>query len=269
MPTVGPALPPALAEKRKRDESDESDNERPSSPDRAGKKPRIMGPAMPPAPLDERPPGSPPKSDDEHNTDDESSDDDDFGPALPTAADSVKRPKADQPAAAAAPAQATLQRDEWMTMAPDSGDWSARVDPTQLKARKFNSGKGAKAPSSAAGSSDAWHETPEEKQARLQRELMGVKDKSSASPAPAKPAQSSEDVATAQRLKDYNTVRGPSLYKAHQKKEGREEDDDPSKRAFDREKDIAGGLQLNSTQRRDMMKKASDFGSRFSSAKYL
>lgn len=268
MPTVGPALPPALAEKRKRDESDSSDNEGPSSPDSAGKRPRIIGPAMPPAPLDERPPGSPPKSDDEHNTDDESSDDDDFGPALPTAADSKRHPKTPQ-AAATAPAKATLQRDEWMTMAPASGDWSARVDPTQLKARKFNSGKGAKAPSSASEPSDAWHETPEQKQARLQRELMGVKDKSSASSAPAKPAHSPEDVATAQRLRDYNTVRGPSLYNAHQKKDGREEDDDPSKRAFDREKDIAGGLQLNSTQRRDMMKKASDFGSRFSSAKYL
>lgn len=269
MPTVGPALPPTLAEKRKRDDSDDSDNECPSSPNSAGKRPRVIGPAMPPAPLDQRPPGSPPKSDDEHGTDDESSDDDDFGPAPPTAADSAKRLKTEQAAAPAAPSKATLQRDEWMTMAPTSGDWSARVDPTQLKARKFNSGKGAKAPSSAGESSDAWHETPEQKQARLQREMMGIKDKSSASPAPSKPAQSADDAATTQRLKDYKTVRGPSLYNAHQKKEGKEEDDDPSKRAFDREKDIAGGLQLNSTQRRDMMKKASDFGSRFSSAKYL
>lgn len=269
MPTVGPARPPALAEKRKRDDSDSSDNEGPSSPDSAGKRPRIIGPAMPPAPLDERLSGSPPKSDDEHNTDEESSDDDDFGPALPTAADSVRRPKTEQAAGTSAPSQATLQRDEWMTMAPASGDWSSRLDPTQLKARKFNSGKGAKTPSSDSGPSDAWYETPEQKQARLQRELMGIKDKSSASSAPAKPAQSAEDAATAQRLKDYNAVRGGSLYNAHQKKEGREEDDDPSKRAFDREKDIAGGLQLNSTQRRDMMKKASDFGSRFSPAKYL
>lgn len=63
-------------------------------------------------------------------------------------------------------------------------------------------------------------------------------------------------------------ARGPALYKAH-KNNQTELDDDPSARAFDREKDIAGGLQLNSTQRRDMVKKATDFSSRFSSARYL
>jgi hypothetical protein len=64
-------------------------------------------------------------------------------------------------------------------------------------------------------------------------------------------------------------ARGPSLYNAHQSSNPVEKEDDPSARAFDREKDIAGGMKINSTQRRDMMKKASDFSSRFSSAKYL
>ena len=63
-------------------------------------------------------------------------------------------------------------------------------------------------------------------------------------------------------------ARGPALYDSHQKTKTLE-DDDPSARAFDREKDIGGGLQLNSTQRRDMVKKATDFSSRFSSARYL
>lgn len=83
MPSVGPELPPHLA-KRKRDSDDET-NERPSqSPknvdsDGAEKRRRVLGPAMPPASLNERP--SEPADDDS----DESSDDDDFGPALPPA----------------------------------------------------------------------------------------------------------------------------------------------------------------------------------------
>lgn len=63
-------------------------------------------------------------------------------------------------------------------------------------------------------------------------------------------------------------ARGPALYDSHQKSSKTEEEDDPSARAFDREKDI-GGFKINNTQRRDMVKKAADFSSRFSSAKYL
>ena len=267
MPAVGPTLPPGMAEKRKRDESDgssTSDDDRNNSPDSNSKKPRVMGPAMPPAPLDERPAENPPPTN--TGTSDDASSDDDFGPALPTARDAAKKPSAQPAPVTTAPA---LQRDEWMTMAPTSGDWSSRVDPTQLKARKFNSGKGAKAPTASSGPSDAWHETPEQKQVRLQRELMGVKDKTTAGPAPSKGTTRSEDAATAEHIKSYNAARGPSLMDSHKKKHDREEDDDPSKRAFDREKDIAGGLQMNGTQRRDMMKKASDFNTRFSSSKYL
>jgi hypothetical protein len=47
-----------------------------------------------------------------------------------------------------------------------------------------------------------------------------------------------------------------------------EEDDDPSKRAFDREKDIGGSL-LGKSQQKEMMKRASNFSSKFSGGKYL
>lgn len=86
MPSVGPELPPHLA-KRKRD-SDHEENERQSqSPkninsDGIEKRRRVLGPAMPPASLDERP--SEPADDSE-----DSSDDDDFGPALPPAPGSL------------------------------------------------------------------------------------------------------------------------------------------------------------------------------------
>ncbi|KPI36285.1 uncharacterized protein AB675_7317 [Cyphellophora attinorum] len=271
MPSVGPQLPPHLAEKRRRNSDQPSDDRRPASPESATKRRRVAGPSLPPAPLDERP--AEPLEKVDGSDDESSSDDDDFGPALPTAADLNKPTSIHKPTKTSSAAPA-MKRDDWMTMAPSSGDWSSRgADPTQLKARKFNTGKGAKAPSTSGDrAADAsWHETPEQKQERLQRELMGIKSKDVASKAaPANVSQrSEEEEATAKRLREYNAERGPSLYDSHQSKKGREEEDDPSARAFDREKDIAGGLQINATKRRDMLNKASDFGSRFSSAKYL
>jgi hypothetical protein len=45
-------------------------------------------------------------------------------------------------------------------------------------------------------------------------------------------------------------------------------DDDPSKRAFDREKDI-GGMQIGRSQRKEMMNRAANFSSKFAGGKYL
>jgi hypothetical protein len=53
------------------------------------------------------------------------------------------------------------------------------------------------------------------------------------------------------------------------KKKGKEEEDDPSKRAFDKEKDMGLGRKISHAQRREMMNKAADFGSRFSKGKFL
>jgi len=312
MPTVGPQLPPSPVEKRKRsyEDSESSDGESASfqsvkdhreerlSPS-TSKRPRVIGPTLPPAPLDERPPQSTDYSDRRDDGSDveeehEEEDEDDFGPHLPPTDDSAKKPfesgvtgpQQVPPSGAPVPSK----RDDWMTVPPTHGDWSVRVDPTKLKNRRFNTGKGAKAPPSqeAGGMGDSWHETPAQKQARLQREIMGIKDRSDGSRAGATRSKDEiPDKATAQRLKEYNvspcserkcpatnagiqeTARGPSLYESHQRTNPQEKEDDPSARAFDREKDIAGGIRINSTQRRDMMKKAADFSSRFSSAKYL
>jgi hypothetical protein len=101
-----------------------------------------------------------------------------------------------------------------MTLAPTSGDWSARVDPTKLKNRKFNTVKGAKAPpqttASGGGGGQSWYETPEEKQARLKREVMGIQDSVGGGGGPggaapgSKAGYDSQDEATARRLKEYN-----------------------------------------------------------------
>lgn len=63
--------------------------------------------------------------------------------------------------------------------------------------------------------------------------------------------------------------RGGSLYQAHQQSTPKEKEDDPSKRAFDREKDIAGGMKIGHAQKREMLNRAKDFGSRFSGGSYL
>ena len=269
--TIGPQLPPSLLDKRKRDGDDqESDRQSSASPDSISKRQRTVGPTLPPAPLDERPPRSPPQSEKDDSENESSSGEDDFGPALPSKAKHNKSDSKTTSAQASAPTPMPVQRDEWMTIAPTNGDWSSRLDPTKLKSRTFTKGKGVKASSTGAGGGEAWHETPEQKQARLRREIMGIKDDSSTarSAKVAKPDRDTEEEAMAKRVKDYNAARGPSLYESKQKK-SKDEDDDPSARAFDYQKDMAGGLQINATQRREMMKKATDFGSRFAGAKYL
>ena len=75
--TVGPELPPHLA-KRKHDSDEETpERTRSRSPEGPEKRRRVLGPAPPPAALDERP--------EEPASDSDSSSDDDYGPALPPA----------------------------------------------------------------------------------------------------------------------------------------------------------------------------------------
>lgn len=47
------------------------------------------------------------------------------------------------------------------------------------------------------------------------------------------------------------------------------DDDDPSSRAFDREKDMSISSTITNAQRREVINKAADFGSRFTSGKFL
>lgn len=49
----------------------------------------------------------------------------------------------------------------------------------------------------------------------------------------------------------------------------RKEDDDPSARAFDREKDMAISSKVSNAQRREMVDKASGYSSRFTKGDFL
>jgi hypothetical protein len=62
-----------------------------------------------------------------------------------------------------------------MIVPPKSEDWASKVDPTKIKNRKFQTGKGAKAPQRGGGENTLWTETPEQKRQRLEDEVMGRK----------------------------------------------------------------------------------------------
>ena len=283
MSTIGPELPPHLAAKRKRKaEAAEANAPAESAPangrdtsidaESETKRQRVYGPAAPPAPLDQRP-TSPSQSADAEDT----SDDDDYGPVLPsqsghpatsshvesaftsTVDDDQGEPK-------------KTQRDEWMLVPPKQDDLSARMDPTKLRARKFNSSKGAG--SAKDGDNALWTETPEQKRKRLRDEMLGVVQPASTAdkhgPSASEVRRRAEDEETARKIKEHNeTYRGQSLYEQHRVKgSAKDKADDPSKRAFDYEKDMAGGATIGHSQRKEMMKKTADFSSRFTSGSY-
>ncbi len=49
----------------------------------------------------------------------------------------------------------------------------------------------------------------------------------------------------------------------------KEKEDDPSKRAFDYEKDMGSAAKIGHAQKREMLKRAADLGSKFSKGSFL
>ncbi|KAH8679804.1 hypothetical protein BGZ60DRAFT_467821 [Tricladium varicosporioides] len=276
---AGPTLPPSKNPDELNLDSSSDDDYGPSIPKSSIKpsspppKKRILGPAPPPAPLSEIP--SHPTNDN-----DTSDSENDYGPSLPPTLGSVaeqqiyEREREQENIAAVEAQPAKPKRDEWMLAPPSDSDWTSRVDPTKLKNRKFASGKGAKAPAEKGqGISAIWTETPEEKRKRLEDEVLGRAEAATSlrSKQGKSKTESKEDIATARRIKEYNERnRGHSLMEQREKAGGKkEEEDDPSKRGFDREKDMALGGRMGHGQKREMLAKAADFGSRFQKGNYL
>lgn len=297
---LGPALPPTAAAKR----VDELDLEESSEDEYGPSKPaittnnkpfapppkRILGPAPPPAPLSELP--SHPANQTTH--DDTSDSEDDYGPSLPSAND-LKNTSSNtnshplfsstDPTSTATPTTQKPQRESWMLIPPSALDSQHRVDPTKLKNRKFASGKGGASTSSSktGGISAIWTETPEEKRRRVEDEVLGRKEAASSSRSENMSGrgregreEDREEIETERRIREYNTQnRGKSLLEEFSAgKEGergreKEKEDDPSKRGFDREKDMALGGRLGHGQKREMLAKAREFGGRFERGKYL
>jgi hypothetical protein len=121
-----------------------------------------------------------------------------------------------------------------------------------------------------------WTETPEEKLKRQRDALLGRTAAESATTPLARDRQQEErDRKIAASIEAH---RGKSMYDEHSDKRrddgpktGRvaEEDDDPSKRAFDREKDMAVGGKIGEKQRKEFVNKAANFGGRFQKGSFL
>jgi hypothetical protein len=294
MSGIGAELPPHLIAKRKRQQEEQAQDASPiasgakrsPSPEGAEKRRRVAGPAMPPAPLDERPtePIQPEEND--------SSDDDDFGPSLPPTGAELQQDdssiKTHGYITEAQTEPAKPKRDDWMTMPPEQDGLASRMDPSKLRARGFNTGKGAKAPAEKGGDSSTWHETPEQKRKRLEDEMMGISRPAPGVPKAAGPSKKEGDEVAARALRERTVslksprlliasdtdkslqekARGPSLVDQHQGRKPEHAEDDPSKRAFDREKDMGMGG-ISRTQKKELLKQAGGFSSKFSGGSFL
>ncbi|RYC56866.1 hypothetical protein CHU98_g9342 [Xylaria longipes] len=138
--------------------------------------------------------------------------------------------------------------------------------------------------------SSIWTETPEEKRKRLENAVLGRDTGSGPTPTsnsarPKPPTK--EDAEQAALIQSFTeATRGRSLYEEHQAVRAQgssgpsrsaggkkswvdEEEDDPSKRAFDKEKDMKLGGRIGASQRRELLNKAADFSGRFAKGKYL
>ena len=183
MSTIGPTLPPHLTSKRKRSVEDADDSERQSrsrssSTSEEGKRRKVLGPSLPSKSIREESTGQSTNGGQESN----SESDDDIGPApAPPEGQSggSSEPQNAMPQAVPDPEKPGkhLQREEWMLAPPSNVDWTSRIDPTKLKNRRFNTGKGARAPVQTDTTEDTlWTESPAEKTKRLQNEVMGIVD---------------------------------------------------------------------------------------------
>ncbi|KAF1969825.1 hypothetical protein BU23DRAFT_230686 [Bimuria novae-zelandiae CBS 107.79] len=265
-PGIAPPLPPQA-----RSRSNSVDSDLGPAPPPASKPARVLGPAPLPAPLDERPPN--PLSDDSDSSDD------DFGPAPPPAGgshnvyDEEDKPRPTASAFDTDPQyneeSKQVQRDSWMTMPPTQDDL-ARMDPTKIRARKFNTGKSAGS-AGGGGGMGIWTETPEQKLKRLQDEAMGITAPSNSlsSKRESRNIYRKEEEKARKLREQIDASRGKSLVEQHQAKGAKEKEDDPSQRVFDYEKDMALGTKVSHKQKREMLDKAKGFGDRFSSGNYL
>ncbi|POR32756.1 Uncharacterized protein TPAR_07055 [Tolypocladium paradoxum] len=161
-------------------------------------------------------------------------------------------------------------------LAPPTSSGYTERDPTRMRNRKFAS-KPSAAPQAAPGLPSIWTETPEEKLRRLQDSVLGRADVSTdmAGSAGTRGNKSREEEERDRRISaSIEAQRGKSLYDEHgsKRREGgvdKGEEDDPSQRAFDREKDMALGGKIGTAKRRELVTKSANFGGRFQKGSYL
>ena len=133
---------------------------------------RVLGPTLPPQAED--------NSANDSGSGSNSDSDDDFGPSMPPpAGQSIAPPIQSTPTTTHTPSEDKKQkpessRDQWMLHPPESSDWASKIDPTQLRNRKFQTGKSARSGGASKDLDASWTETPEERMRRLEDKMMGV-----------------------------------------------------------------------------------------------
>lgn len=179
------------SEKRKYNAEDDGDD-----PPEAKK--RVIGPSLPPSAFIQ-----PDDTSSDSGSDTES--DDDFGPGLPPArgeaAASVE--SSNRPASPEVHGKKEEdQRDQWMLQPPGQSDWATKIDPTQIRNRKFQTGRSAR--SGTSKEVDArWVETPEERIRRLGDEVMGISAPSGVSKQP-RTSDAARAKSMEERIKKFN-----------------------------------------------------------------
>lgn len=283
---TGPQLPPHLLaareakRKRKREEEEQKQkdegikeaNHSPHQPATAPPTQQYVGPSLPSK-------APPPR----HQTSghDSDSDDSDIGPSLSAMMTPAEAEEYAQKQAIAALTRQTtqdetnkskgepkLQRDSWMLAPPSRADWLGTLDASKLKARTFNQSRSGTLNQSGEADHTVWTETPLERAQRLEDEALGRKPAKAAKTGKEK-RDHGEDEERDRRIKEYTQkTRGPALMERH-KAAGTADEDDPSKRAFDYQKDIAGGTTLGFKQRESMINRAKTLDSKFARGKNL
>jgi hypothetical protein len=185
------------------------------------------------------------------------------------------------------------RRDEWMTTPPAAGTPLANLaamDPSKHRARGFRTGGrpggggvgGGVAAAAGQGVSSEWTETPEEKRRRLANEVLGIGAGAGAQTAAGprlsaaeemrREKQRAADELTRRRVAEAERARrGESLMERNRRLRGGKPDeaDDPSKRAFDYEKDVAGGAVVGRPRGKGAGDRFGNVESRFSGGGFL
>jgi hypothetical protein len=156
-----------------------------------------------------------------------------------------------------------------MLAPPTRADWLGSLDASKLKSRTFNQSKSGTNVSGKAVDHSIWTETPLERATRVEQEVLGKKKPVTATEVDDERTRI-EALERDRRIKEYNArTRGPSLMEKYASSGKDVGDDDPSKRAFDYEKDIAGGRTLGFKERDAMIGRAKNLDSKYSGGKYL
>lgn len=190
------------SEKRKLDAEEDGD---PQTGAPSPKK-RVIGPSLPSSTSPSAQPEPQSNSGSDSGSDSES--DDDFGPSLPpsqggSAAAPIEQSADNRSAPPNVHEKKDSQRDRWMLQPPEQSDWARNLDPTQIRNRKFQTGRSARSATSKQVDA-SWMETPEERMRRLGDEVMGVSAPSSDDKKPASSSSAARAKSMEDRIKEFN-----------------------------------------------------------------